>query len=32
MSGKRIVTVRCDLERKETRRYERREMAAAIAG
>lgn len=30
-SGKRRETVRFDLERKVTRRYERREIAAAIA-
>jgi hypothetical protein len=31
MSGKRSLTVRFDLERNETWRYERNEMAAAIA-
>lgn len=31
MSGKRNETVRLDLERKLTSRYERREMAAAMA-
>lgn len=31
MSGKRSETVRFDLERKVTRRYERREIAAAMA-
>lgn len=31
MSGKRNLTARFDLERNETWRYDRREMAAAIA-
>jgi hypothetical protein len=31
MSGNFRVTVRLDLERKVTRRYERRDIAAAIA-
>ena len=31
MSGKRNLTVRFDFERNETWRYERKEMAAAIA-